>query len=320
LSDVAGSAHKLLGILLATAALGAVLPGAQAVAGPIRDGRIYYDVQTGNYRHGAIYSVARSGGDRKRFANPTSKPIGVPQVDEHGNVLFQSLDRIGGSFMYLESADGSEWRRLNEKPDAYGAAFCGVNGNHIVWIKGESSHVIVMRADGTHKEDVPHTSFANSAVCTPNGHHVVIARDATSDSHMFVDFEHLDGSHLRHLVTLPRTVFPSSVTVAPNGRTIAYSTLRRRPHLHLQIYKIKLGSSQPQRLTPRTEFDGFPSFAPHGGGIVFHRETAGGRIFIATMHRDGSHKRRVSGAIAPRRPQTRRLFTGDPFWAPALGR
>jgi hypothetical protein len=177
-----------------------------------------------------------------------------------------------------------------------------------------------MRPDGTHEDGVPHTSLTNSAACTPNGRHVVIARDATSGRHMFVDFEHLDGSHLRHLVTLPRTVFPSSLTVAPNGRTIAYSTLRQRPHLHLQIYKIKLGSNQPQRLTPRTEFDGFPSFAPHGKAIVFHRETASGKSSIATMQRDGSHKRRVRAAIAPRRPELGELFTGDPYWAPALGR
>src|SRR4051812_42186813 len=255
-----------------------------------RAGRIYYGTESGNLRHGAIYSVAPGGGDRQKLPNPTGDPIANPRVDRHGRILFQGLphDYDFEGVLYRERIDGSHLRRLTAHANVSEATFCGADGRHVVSIEGLRGHVVVIRANGSNQEQVPHTSGASSAVCTPDGKRIVIARDGHADEHWHIEVERLDGSHLRELVTTRRGNSPSELTMAPNGRGVAYDAFRRKPEVHRQIFKLNLYSGHRLRITPHDEFDAIPSYSPNGKSIAFRRGLRRLRHdIVATMRPDG---------------------------------
>jgi Tol biopolymer transport system component len=113
-----------------------------------------------------------------------------------------------------------------------------------------------------------------------------------------------DGTDLRRLTRDPEGA--SSPAVSPNGRRIAFVSMRNFRTSAGDIWVMNADGTRQTRLTSDVADEADPAWSPDGKKIVFDLVNSG-RSDLYVMDADGSHRRRLTAT-----PQVE----GGPAWSP----
>lgn len=140
---------------------------------------------------------------------------------------------------------------------------------------GPSSNLVVVRADGTHRRDVPNTLGAYQGDWAPNGRKLVFVRAAGSRTALFTI--RTDGKNLRRI-----TKYGSFDTPAwsPDGKRILFADRKG-------LGTVRIDGTHMRRLLPDASN---PTWEPDGYRIAFER---GENVWVSLA--DGTRVRRVTG-------------------------
>jgi TolB protein len=230
-------------------------------------------------------------GSPKRLTNvKDAYPMLSP---DSSRVLFQS-DRTSDWEIYTMKPDGTELVRVTNSPGADATAIWSPDGKRIVFASERDagdSEIYVMSADGSGvrrltrqpgDDSHPHWSpdgariVFNSARATPD-----LSAD-WSKQHIEIFTMAADGSDVRQ-ITRFKTVstYPS---FSPDGRKIAFRRVTDEPGMqwdltlgarNSEVFVMDADGSNPVNLSKSAAYDGWPTWSPDAGRIVFSSNRAG---------------------------------------------
>jgi len=190
-----------------------------------------------------IYKANADGTGR----TPLTRTLGYDAeatVAPDGLITLTSI-RDGDMEIYTMKSDGSDVKRLTNRPGPDGGPFFSHDGTKIVF-RGRSLQ--------PGKELDEYRSLLTEGVWRP------------TELELFV--MNRDGSGLRQLTTLGGANFAPSWH--PDGKRIIFASNMADPNgRDFDLYLINVDGTGLERITYNDTFDGFPMFSPDGLHIVF---------------------------------------------------
>jgi TolB protein len=211
-----------------------------------------------------------------------------------------------GADIYVGAANVTRTPRVSEYAPAWSP-----DGTRLALVsyRDGNAEIYVMSAEGSGARRLTrHRGEDLSPAWSPDGSRIAFASNRSGAYHIHT--MRADGSGVRLLAPLRQSYSPAW---SPDGGSIVFSSSGRTPE-NPELYSIRADGTRLTRLT-RTKGDaetlgddGFPSWSPDGGTIVFSsNRTGNGELW--TMLRDGSRQRRLAGL--PRRDDWSPRFSQD---------
>ena len=204
-------------------------------------------------------------------------------------IAFVHTERGGLPEVYTMRPDGSHERHLaNGQVPAFSPS-----GRKVLFAKRGTNDLYTIRANGTRRHRIPHTSRSIVGSFAPSGKKIVFSRARRNyiDSDLYKI--RIDGSHRKRL---PHARYGDDPQFSPNGRWIVFHKGGGLCHICL----IRPDGTDQRSLTAHSGEpvdDSSPDFSPDGRKIAFTRETDPGdgrrKWGIYTIRKDGTHLKRV---------------------------
>ena len=161
-----------------------------------------------------------------------------------GRIVFTSV-RDGDMEIYSMDGDGSDVRRLTNRPGPDGGPFFSADGRRIVF-RG--------RPLSPGPELTDYMSLLRNGLWRPTSLEIFVMN--------------ADGSNPRQVTNLGGANFAPFFT--PDGTRIIFASNHHNPRgRDFELYLINTDGSGLERVTLNPTFDGFPMFSPDGKHLVF---------------------------------------------------
>jgi len=199
--------------------------------------------------------------------------------------------------LWTARADGSDLKRLTDRPGYDAEATVSVDGKWVVFTSKRDGDVDLykMRPDGRDLTRLTHDlGYDGGAFFSHDGKRIVWRTHRTTDSTANAAFVRLldvdlvkpskmdiwvmnaDGSQPRQLTDKPGASFAPYFT--PDDKAILYSSNWENPRSrNFDLWLVPVTGGEPQPVTRDLDFDGFPMFSPDGRWLVFCANR-GGRV------------------------------------------
>jgi Tol biopolymer transport system component/DNA-binding winged helix-turn-helix (wHTH) protein len=218
-----------------------------------------------------ILSVSRSGGETTRIASLHSRILGAPQWSIDGQSVIFASDFGSHPGLWRVSMDSKDapaqindsgWRPAVSR-SGYRLAYQRITHSLNIWelelpdgtpgAARKEQHILVPSTSETDQGPGPQIS--------PDGKKLAFMSDRSGTMEIWVSDR--DGSNPIQVTALGGTGTPRW---SPDGKTIVFDASDRTG---TKIYKIKLGSGEPQLLTPDEFENRCPSWSRDGKWIYF---------------------------------------------------
>jgi len=252
----------------------------------------------GNRSERSRIYIARADGSDRRGVTPTSPFDCVWMMwspDARRLAYTRNTGCEGELAIFVINVDGSGRRRL-APPTSFDAVW-SPGGRELLYARGRSAHLSLMRADGSGKRPLKGarepeplgTATRPFADWSRDGKRIFFIGPTRSYRQaLFV--VNLDGTHRRNLAP---ALYALIFSLSPNRRRIALSALLNGRR---SIYVLPAGGGRPRNLThaDAKTIDGDPQWSQDGRKLLFTRQTAESKSQIYLVNADGSGLRNLS--------------------------
>lgn len=172
--------------------------------------------------------------------------------------------------IYEANVDGTDAVALTNGPAYHAECAYSPDGSHIVYASNEdgSMNLYVMRSDGTHVQQITHTThcYNGGPFFSPDGTKVIFRADREVPDLLQIYMIDRDGSNLTQLTD------NGAVNWAPfwhpTQDVIAYTT-SIHGHRNYEVYLLSTSSGKQHRVTHHLAFDGLPTFNQEGTKMLW---------------------------------------------------
>jgi len=258
-----------------------------------------------------VTEVAR-GGEPRRLPSPPEphgpawSPDGAKIALASGNADFvfggAYFGNAGQSSIWVVPVDGGDPIRVTEDEYLDLSPVWAPDGRHLFWVsdRGGSRDIYRITVDARGAPAGPPQRLTtgldvHTIDLSPDGRHLSYANLRTVSNVWSMPIPTRGTGSIRDarpVTTGNQTI--EEVDVSPDGAWLAFDSDRGG---NADIYKLRLGSDEPERLTTHPSGDYGPSWSPDGGRIAFHSMRNGNRdLFV--MGADGTGLRQVTTSPA----------------------
>jgi len=165
-------------------------------------------------------------------------------IGPNGRIVFTSV-RDGDMEIYSMNGDGSDVKRLTNRPGPDGGPFFSRDGSMIVW---RGKHI----TDA--KELSDYQALLKEGLWRPTDLEIFVMK--------------ADGSGIRQVTHLGHANFAPYFT--PDGKKVIFSSNHHDPKgRNFDLFLVNIDGTGLERVTFNDTFDGFPMFSPDGKSLVF---------------------------------------------------
>ena len=213
--------------------------------------------------------------------------------------------------VYSSRQDGSDLRRLTDRPGYDAEATISPDGSRIVFtsVRDGDLEIYTMKADGTDVRRLTHEEgYDGGPFFSSDGTKIVYRAYHPTDPAELEDYRSLlrdglvrpgtleifvmdaDGSNKRQVTSNGAANF--GPFFHPDGERIIFSSNLHEPDgRDFDLYLIGIDGTGLERVTRHPEFDGFPMFSPDGTRLVFasnrhNRQRGDTNVFVADWVQD----------------------------------
>jgi TolB protein len=238
-----------------------------------------------------------------------------PQLSPDGKqIVFQS-NRTGNWDIFTIDTNGTNLKQLTSDSLNEVTPKWSPNGKQIVYcidVDTVNSDIYLMDADGENKKRL--TTFPGDDShpnWSPDGKKIIFnSAQNTPDYHIpwgqqYVEIftMNTDGSGKKQISNLKTvSTYPS---FSPDGKYIVFRSVVQQPSLNWdltatdrnsEIFIMNADGSNPKDLSVNIAYDGWPTWSPDGGLILFSSNRSGpaniGQLY--TIEKDGSHLKQIT--------------------------
>jgi TolB protein len=236
---------------------------------------------------------------------------GAPSWSPDGRQIVFYSERDGDAEIYVMNADGSDVRRMTDRPSDEGYPSWSPDGREIAFDSDRDGNfeIYVMRADGRDVRRLTnHAARDLSPSWSPDGSRLAFMtnRDGGFEVYVMELSKSLEARAPREravqrLTTTGTSWFP---VWSPDGSVLAF-------HVHRDVHLMPAAGGELRRLTTDPANGMYPSWSPDGKRLAF-MSWRNGRTEIFTMNADGGDQR-----VLVSMPEGDAI---DPRWSPDGGR